>query len=252
MNKEAIRNGFAGCFSTYSTEAVVQQHIAQTLASMVEPFMEVKPKLAVEVGCGSGFLSELLISKYPQAEWLHNDITPSSREYVEQIVKKYNALNTRFIVGDAERMMFPSGLDLMASSSAVQWFSDLDGFLSRTAQSMSSGGLMAISTFGIENLVEVRLLTGSGLVYFSKKELREMASKYFEILTIKEEQVKIYFDQPVEVLRHIKQTGVNGAFRQCWTKGRLTAFTDGYSKFLEDNGYPLTYHPIYLVARKIE
>lgn len=249
MNKEAVKDGFSGCFDTYSTEAVVQKRIALRLSNLLGRHMVQKPGRAAEVGCGSGFLTEQMLGEYPFTSWLHNDITPSSEAFVDLIARKYHAENRRFVVADAETMPLPESIDLFVSSSAVQWFGNLEEFMKRLAGCMSRGGMVAISTFGPQNLHQVRELTGNGLSYHTAGRLNEMATRYFEVLELHEEQADIYFGQPVDVLRHIKLTGVNGAFRQCWTKGKLASFSEGYGAYKTDKGYPLTYHPIYLVGR---
>lgn len=248
MNKEAVSRGFSGCYSTYTTEAVVQQRIAHRLAALLDGHVARHPRRAVEVGCGSGFLTEQLLERFPTTSWLHNDIAPSSKTFVEKMVLQHCA-DATFVLGDAEAMELPRGVDLFASSSAVQWFTDIDGFLMRLQQSVSTDGVVAISTFGPSNLMEVRELTGNGLPYLSLAEFRTIVGRYFDIVECSEEQSVLHFKEPVDVLRHIKQTGVNGAFRQCWTKGRLASFTNGYKMFHSDSGYSLTYHPMYVVAR---
>ena len=250
MNKKAVRDGFTGCYGTYATEAVVQQDIAQRLAALLDEYIDAVPSQAVEVGCGSGFLTQEVLERFPKAAWLLNDIAPSSGGYAAEAAQRCNAVNATFELGDAEAMELPKGIDLFVSSSAVQWFTDLEGFLRRLSEDMREGGTVAISTFGPKNLQEVRALTGSGLPYLSHEEFREVVGRYFDVEVCLEEQTTIYFYEPVEVLRHIKQTGVNGAFRQCWTKGKLARFTEGYEKFHTARGYSLTYHPMYVVARK--
>lgn len=250
MNKDAVKEGFAGCFGTYSTEAVAQQRIAIHLAELLECSISNEPRYAVEVGCGSGFLTEQLLMRFPNVEWLHNDIASSSEAFVGLIAQKYHAPNTHFRVADAERMELKSGIDLFASSSAVQWFTDLDSYLQRLSNSLNRGGIAAISTFGPNNLAEVKALTGNGLQYHSLDELKEMVKKYFDVVIAEEDQMKVYFAEPLDVLRHIKMTGVNGAFRQGWTKGRLALFNLGYESYRTNEGVPLTYHPIYLILRK--
>lgn len=250
MNKEAVKQGFSGCFDTYRTEAVVQHDIAHRLATMLDAHLAVEPQRAVEVGCGSGFLSEQLLTRFPHAAWLHNDIAPSAKCHIEAAALKCNASNATFVVGDAEAMELPQGFDLFVSSSAVQWFADIDGFLQRLSNAMSDGGTVAISTFGPQNLVEVRTLTGNGLAYLSLAEFVGVVGRYFDVVASSEQCTSLFFVEPVEVLRHIKQTGVNGSFRQCWTKGRLAEFSQSYSQFRTSKGYALTYHPLYVVARK--
>lgn len=249
MDKEAVKKGFTESFNTYHTEAVVQRKIARRLAQMLDASLQIEPKQAVEVGCGSGFLTEKLLARHPNAVWMHNDISPSAKRYVEAIVLQKQVQTASFVIGDAEAMEFPEAIDLFASSSAVQWFVDIDGFLGKLSDSMSDQGVVAISTFGPNNLTEVRQLTGSGLRYFSITEFSRVFGKYFDIVEMYEEESVVHFGEPIDVLRHIKQTGVNGAFRQQWNKGRLAEFTNGYKKFRTIKGYSLTYHPVYAVGR---
>lgn len=248
MNKEAVKNGFSGCFNTYVTEASVQQAIAKKLALMSQRNLISTPRIALEVGCGTGFLTYELLQRYADAIWLHNDISPTAKPYIDMLVKQHNAAGS-FTVGDAELLTIPETIDFFASSSAMQWFTDISSFLDKLANSITSVGIIAFSTFGPDNLKEIKQLTGNGLAYPTYNVLNEIVSKRFEIIEMEEDHHTIYFKNPIEVLRHIKQTGVNGPFRQCWTKGKLEKFALEYKQLLTQDGYPLTYHPIYVVAR---
>lgn len=250
LDKRAVSRGFSGCYETYTSEAVVQQQIALKLACMVQQQLAIMPHRAVEVGCGSGFMTDRLLRLFPQTEWFLNDIAPSSAEYAKAAAKREGVVRANFVLGDAEKWELPPGIDLFASSSAIQWFVDLELFVARLAGAMSSGGIVAISSFGPKNLKEVKHLTGNGLSYLGFDELKRLFSRHFEVVDSSELLTSLYFDKPIDVLKHIKQTGVNGAFRQCWTKGRLEKFCADYAAFATKDGFPLTYHPLYVIARK--
>jgi hypothetical protein len=65
------------------------------------------------------------------------------------------------------------------------------------------------------------------------------------------DRIQLRFPTPLDVLRHLKNTGVNRSHAQFWTPGQLKRFTEQYSQFqLEDGSYPLTYHPIYFCIQK--
>jgi len=76
----------------------------------------------------------------------------------------------------------------------------------------------------------------------------------YEVLMQEEQRLILEFEHPREVLKHIKATGVQATadgFR--WSKSSLRLFYEQYQQFqLPDDSqkYPLTYHPIYLIARK--
>ncbi len=79
----------------------------------------------------------------------------------------------------------------------------------------------------------------------------------FEILHASEQISHLNFQHPKQVLQHLKATGVTATasnFR--WTKQSLQNFYQDYQKFSfsDESGlqqYPLSYHPIYCIARRM-
>lgn len=159
-----------------------------------------------------------------------------------------------FLPCDAETLDFPQGTDLITSCSTLQWFADTKRFFARCHRFLSDGGILAFSTFGKKNMREIHTLTGHGLEYLSLDNLKVLLSPRFEILYAEEEIVSLPFGTPLEVLRHLKQTGVTGTEKRVWTRGRLQSFCDEYIRMCgnDDRSVSLTYHPIYVIARKRE
>lgn len=61
---------------------------------------------------------------------------------------------------------------------------------------------------------EIHTLTGHGLEYFSLEELKALLSSRFEVLYAEEEIVSLPFGTPLEVLQHLRQTGVTGTEKE--------------------------------------
>lgn len=80
----------------------------------------------------------------------------------------------------------------------------------------------------------------------------KLLEPYFDVELVQEECHMIEFDSPLEVLQHLKKTGVNVSGNQTiWTKGRVDAFSKDYNaRFAIDGKVALTYHPLYFVCRK--
>lgn len=108
---------------------------------------------------------------------------------------------------------------------------------------------------------EIRELTGKGLPYRSKEELEAALSFHFDILYSEEELIPLSFEDPMKVLYHLKQTGVNGLSaqsslypkheKQAWTRRDLQHFCERYTQeFTQGTSVSLTYHPIYIIAKK--
>jgi malonyl-CoA O-methyltransferase len=61
----------------------------------------------------------------------------------------------------------------------------------------------------------------------------------------------MWFDSSEAVLRHLRRTGVNGCAASPWTRARLKSFCTSYTaRFGMNERVPLTYHPVWLIARK--
>ena len=96
-------------------------------------------------------------------------------------------------------------------------------------------------------------LSGVGLKYFPKETLCEiLENSGFELITIEEEIVEMYFESPFGVLEHLRNTGVNGVSNVVWTRKMFNDFCRSYTeRYAFSSGVKLTYHPIWVVARKI-
>jgi hypothetical protein len=138
------------------------------------------------------------------------------------------------------------------SASTIQWFDNLSAFAEKARQSLLDSGYMFLSTFGKNNLKEIREITGTGLEYLSPDNLRDLFSDDFEILHLSEEEIPVVFESATEILSHLRNTGVNancsGIMR---TQSGLKTFCNKYDKmFSNENKVILTYNPIYLVLKK--
>ena len=235
-----------------------------------------------EFGCGTGCYSRLLLRTLQPETLLLNDLCPEMEECIHDLltgggrlpcapqagnasgvlydadVELYGSspatTAVSFLPCDAETLDFPQGTDLITSCSTLQWFADTERFFARCHRFLSDGGILAFSTFGKKNMREIHTLTGHGLEYLSLDNLKVLLSPRFEILYAEEEIVSLPFGTPLEVLRHLKQTGVTGTEKRVWTRGRLQSFCDEYIRMCgnDDRSVSLTYHPIYVIARKRE
>lgn len=246
VDKSIVKRRFAGAFGSYDKSAVVQKAIAADLFSLIEKHIPqpVRGKV-LEIGCGTGFLTRMISTMVPSDRLLLNDICPESRLCLDNIP------HACFLEGDAESLEFPSDLGLIASSSVIQWFHDLDGFFAKCHSSLMSGGYLALSTFAPGNLEEVAEISGQSLDYLPSDRLEGLITDRFSILCLQEASYVLHFPTPVDVLKHLKQTGVNGTGNRMWTKTNLNDFCMGYmERFGTDKGCTLTYRPLYIIGKK--
>ncbi|MFM6905027.1 MAG: malonyl-ACP O-methyltransferase BioC, partial [Acinetobacter tjernbergiae] len=201
----------------------------------------------LEIGCGSGNLTHLFHTHFHFDQLFLNDLYEDVDQHFSTIQ------NIAWLIGDIEQLKLPSGLDAVISSSALQWMTDLPALLQRIYDALKPKGYLGFSTFGENNLIEIKQLTGQGLNYYSLEALQQQLQENgFEILLIQQAYKQAYFDHPKSVLQHLKATGVTAtAQSHRWTKQSLQQFYSDYQQFYDEQGFSLTYHPIYVIARRI-
>lgn len=245
MDKELIKKRFSRTLHQYNTLAVVQHKIADRVAELLADHSPKVVENGLEIGAGTGFLTRHLLDNFSRGQWLINDISPESQKYMP-----LDCDRIKFEASDAEEMHLEiEALDIVASTSVVQWFRDLDGFIKRVARGLKSGGVMAISTFGPDNFLEIATTTGDKLSYPTLEEFAIMAQKNgLKVLVTEQWIEKMTFSAPIEVLHHIKATGVNALSPKKWTHRDLQEFENLYNKLY--NPPTLTFHPIIVIAQK--
>lgn len=246
MNKELVKRKFGRVVTTYGESAVMQQSIAKRLFSMLDG--ECYDKV-LEIGCGSGFLTNLWSKSVTFKTANINDINESWQKGISDIMTDKGYWN--FIAEDAEDAEFDGEFDLILSSSTVQWFSEPVGFIKRMYDKLNTGGVLLISSFGADNFKEIRAVNGSGLKYYSCGEL---VSK-LPMGSVKDmamECIEMDFESVADMLKHLKSTGVNAVDVTIKSRGELQQFMAEYAeRFSCEKGVKLTYNPIYLMIKKI-
>lgn len=248
MDKRLIAERFARARATYSREARVQQQVAEKMTALLRRTLpDARFDRIAEFGCGTGLYSQLIHDTWHPSLLHLNDLCPEMRFCLEELTARPGVA---FEAGDAETCPLPGGLDLLTSCSTLQWFASPRDFFRRSASLLRPGGVLAFTTFGLRNLHEIRTLTGNGLDYTPPLQLRrELEDAGFCILHLEQEEAVLRFPTPVDVLRHLRMTGVTGTEKQTWSRGRLQAFCDEYvRRFGSPESVSLTYQPIYVIS----
>ena len=217
MNKRLIAERFSKAITTYPKEANVQRQIAGKMIRLLTEHIPSPCSKVIEFGCGTGIYSRMLLQALRPEELLLNDLCPDMKYCCEDLLMKKQV---SFLPGDAETVSFPTESTLITSCSALQWFESPENFFERCNTLLNNQGYFAFSTFGKENMKEIRELTGNGLPYRSREELEVALSPHFDILYSEEELIPLSFEDPIKVLYHLKQTGVNGLSTQSSPTGK--------------------------------
>ena len=246
IDKALVAQRFAKAGKSYVEHAVVQKQISAQLFEYLKVYCPQNLASVLEIGCGSGNLTHLFQTHFQFEQLFLNDLYADVEQHFSTIE------NIAWLIGDIEQLTLPQSLDAVISSSALQWMTDLPTLLHRIHDALKPNAYFGFSTFGSDNLTEIKQLTGQGLNYISLEFLkRQLEQQNFEVLFIEQEVKQIYFDHPKSVLQHLKATGVTATAKSHrWTKQSLQQFYSDYQQFYDEQGFRLTYHPIYVIARR--
>lgn len=240
INPKLIKNQFEKSLDTYNENASVQKLMAEKL---VTETTKIKCDFdnILELGSGAGLLTREIVKTLNFKHYFANDLVEKSQYYIKNIIP-----DAMFYCGNAQKIKPTQKMDLIISNAMFQWFKTIDA--DNYKNLLNTDGILAFSSFSPENFKEIRELTGISLDYKTLDELKRIFEKNFEILYVEEFIHTLKFITPLELLAHMKNTGVNALTAQHWTFKEVKDFCDKYSqKFPE---ITLTYAPIIFICKK--
>lgn len=218
----------------YDEFAVAQRYAAERLAALLGKHAQ-SFRNAYEIGCGTGIFTQKLLANFDVERITLNDL------YRALPMESHPAQ-----IGDIRTLKIPEGLDLVASSSVLQWIDDFDALLQKIEKSLLPGGLFAFAMFSEGTLRELSSFTGQGLPYLSNENILELVARHFEVLDSAPDICHVSFLTLHDLLDSLKQTGVNnldGSFRLSKSSlQKMEAYFAG--------SYSLTYRFQTIVAKK--
>jgi malonyl-CoA O-methyltransferase len=251
IDKNIIARSFSRGKTTYDQNAKIQQRVSWKLVKKLSKYPEINPANALEIGCCTGTLTELLLSSCRVEKLYLNDLVSSFYDDVTKRLIGCKDVDIIPMFGDIEKLPLPENLDLVISSATFQWLTNLESLFVRIAGALSDQGFLAYSIFGPGTLREFRDITNIGLQYSAVGTILDMMDQYFHIE--EEETVKdqLFFSSRRDILRHLQATGVSGVKDYRWTPGKLREFENEYAdRFGTASGIPVTYVSSYVIASK--
>jgi len=218
-----VAQEFSRFANDYNQHNIIQREVAKKLLTLLS---KKEYKSIVDIGCGSGEIYKNIVAN--QIEFMEFTGVDISNEMLKLHPSgKYIRLIRDDFDRDERFDTLQSDYDVLLSSSAIQWSSDLDATL-RSISLLSSEFYLSIFTAGtFQTLHEVADMKSP---IYSKDELCRVIDRYF-IASYETIEYRLYFDTTYDMLRYIKKSGTSGGERRL-----------GYSetKRLIDN-YPLNY-----------
>ncbi|OWY00018.1 hypothetical protein B6V75_17800 [Thioclava sp. F1Mire-8] len=239
--KERIAAAFSRHLASYDGAALVQARIAARLSERLTPMMQ-RGGRVIELGHGTGLLTRHLLQLEPRELWL-NDLAAPLPDLQWPERTRVHALG-----GDATEIDLPDRLDLVASTSMLQWLAAPRELLRKASDTLVPGGLLAVTSFGPGNFPELaRLGLAAGAPSYRDADgLCHDMPRNMEVIAAWDETIRLDFPDARALFGHLRATGVNGLRGGQLSAPRLRHLMKRMDR---DGALTLTYHPSCCIAR---
>ncbi len=151
--KTSIARRFAAASDRYDSASPIQRESAAALAALLtERDWPPAPRI-LEIGCGTGHLTQALYPHFPGAFWIASDIAPAMAARLRDRWPS-DSVPPSLLAMDGETPALSGAFDLILGNLVVQWFLDPAESLARLAGFLAPGGCLAFATLGRETLRE--------------------------------------------------------------------------------------------------
>ncbi len=221
------------------------------------------PRRVVDVGCGPGNSTELLVRRFPDAEVIGLDSSPAM---IEAASKRLPGQS--FILADATTWVPEPGTDLVFANASYQWVPHHDAAFVRVLDALDEGGALAVQmpdTLGEpSHNAMARVARAKGhTVDESAREKIGSPRDYFAALRPHARHVDVWMtyyhhllDGPAAIAEWFKSTGLrpfldplDEAERQAFVEAYVAEIAQHYPQF-EDGKVLLRFPRIFILAVK--
>ncbi len=254
IDKARVRRAFSRAAETYDEVAVLQREVGMRLVERLE-LVRLHPRWVLDLGCGTGFLTEDLLGRYPKARVVALDLAlPMVR-----CARRRGRWRRRpsAVCGDMERLPLAAGsMDLILSNFAFQWAADPEALFRECLRVLRPGGLLMFTTFGPDTLKELRQA-------WSEVDAHQHVSPFIDMHDLGDLLVRTGFAAPVmdvdrmvltyaevdDLMRDLKRLGAHNATagrpRALTGKARMAAMRRAYERFRRDGLLPASHEVVY-------
>jgi len=255
LDKAQMRRHFDRAAKNYDAAAILQREVGERLYERLD-YINIQPKTVLDLGCGTGFLTQKLLKQYPKAALIALDIAVNMLKETQKCGGWFH--KPKLICADAEALPLKNAsVDLIISNLMVQWCNDLPKSFAEMRRVLKPNGMILFSSFGTDTLKELR-------ASWQAVDQYTHTSTFVDMHDVGDALMQAGFAQPVmdmdmitmtyhsvrELMQDLKQIGANNAHhsqRKSLTgKQRLLAFEHAYQCYQQADGlYPATYEVIY-------
>lgn len=232
----------------------------------------IEPQTILDVGAGTGILTDKLAQRYPKANVVGLDLSPNMLEKARSNLTQPNGkgfsssllkalgltkCRAQFINADANHIPLASAsVDLIVTNLMLQWCDDLDAVFQEFRRVLKPEGLLMLTTFGPDTLKELRQawseVDGQAHVntFIDMHDIGDaLIRNGFGQPVMDVEHFTLTYEKPIGVLKDLKAIGATNASENrqhgLMGKQRFTRMLEAYDKQRKNGLVPATYEVVH-------
>ena len=248
-----VRKTFNSASEKYNENAFLQNEIATRLSEKLR-VISINPEVIIDLGSGTGFLSDKTAEIFPDAHLFCVDFAQQS------LIK--NSQNLK-VCADACQLPFSSNsVDFVISNLMMQWCPDLETLFNECFRVLKPQGLILFTTFGPETLTELKR---SWAVVDNEPHVNEfidmhdigdqMVQSGFQSPIMEMEKLTLTYEKVLDLMHDLKGIGaqsVENRSKSLTGKTKFQKMLQMYESYRNNGKIPATYEVIYGHAWKNE
>jgi len=255
LDMKKRRRSFERAANSYDKAAVLQREIGDRLVSRLD-YVKLDPHAVLDLGCGTGYISEKLMQRYTKAHIFATDI---ALNMLHKTAEKGGWFRKPYILcSEAECLPFSDdSFDLVMSNLMLQWCADLPRVFTGVNRILKPDSLFSFTSFGPDTLKELR---ESWQCVDHHPHTNPFADMHdvgdalmqagFQQPVLDMEMITVHYPSLHALMMDLKNIGASNATleRQRGLTGKQTLkqLEEAYQSFrLSDGSYPLSYEVVY-------
>jgi malonyl-CoA O-methyltransferase len=248
-----IRNAFNSAASNYNDNAFLQNEIASRLAEKLK-VISIKPQTIIDLGSGTGLLSNKTAEIFPNANLICVD-------FAQQSLLK-NSQNLKVCANAYELPFASNSVEFIVSNLMMQWCADLKALFNECFRVLKPEGLILFTTFGPDTLKELKrswsAVDNSTHVnnFIDMHDIGDqMLQSGFQSPIMEMENITLTYEKVLDLMHDLKSIGaqnVGNRSKALTGKTKFKKMIEMYESYRTDGKLPATYEVIYGHAWKNE
>lgn len=268
IDKQQVKLHFSKNASNYNEYAHVQKKMRDILIDFMLQSSKDHNKIKniLEIGCGTGYVTQALTELFPSAHITAVDIAPGM---INEAKPKFKNNSVDFICSDIEKMDLTNTYDIIISNATFQWFNHMPQTIKKLYDALNSNAVLCFSIFGkytfhelnqcfneIKELMSIKESISSGQSFYNLNELdilckdavRNKINNNEIVVQSKEIFEYEYFDNCKDFFNSIKKIGANNSNKggRCTSPTFIKKVIELYNEsYIENNKVKATYHCLF-------